>query len=201
MVTRNNYFFHLFCPYVKHFKKKNSPKKQHQKSPTWANHISGILMMSGDLQKSTQNAELNSENVSLLVYSPRNNYKKKETTVITTRKKKPLVARSTSVRQLTQCISEDCEEWSCLCPQAFIADLVKTVTVSLPRRFSGNKQRDKGLVLNLCLVLKHVCNPYLFQSLDGEFTHAASSEKGGKEFFAVVVYKSIMKSYPVAQCR
>jgi len=37
-------------------------------------------MMSGDLQKSTENAEPNSENVSLLVYSTPNNYKKKEAT-------------------------------------------------------------------------------------------------------------------------
>lgn len=41
----------------------NTLKKEKKKKPAWANHISGILMMSGVLQKSTENAVPNSENV------------------------------------------------------------------------------------------------------------------------------------------
>ena len=188
MVTRNYYFFHLFCPYVKHFKKKKQTTKKHQHEQTtylassWCQEIS----------KNQQRMQSPIQKMSLCwCIAP----------VITTWKKKPLIARTSSIRQLNQCISEDFEEWNCLCPQAFVANLFKTLTVSLPWRILGNKQRDKGTVFAPLLSFKtSQCNPYQFQSLDGGLTHAMSSVKDGKEFFSVVVHKSITKNYPVAEC-
>lgn len=35
LVTRNYYFFHLFCPYVKHFKKKEKKKESQHEQTTY----------------------------------------------------------------------------------------------------------------------------------------------------------------------
>lgn len=85
-------------------------------------------MMSGDLQKSTENAEPNSEfSVGVL----HTEFLEKTT----------VIAYISPIRQLNQGISEGFGELNC--PQAFIANLFKTVTVSLPWRILGTRQREK----------------------------------------------------------
>lgn len=171
-VTRNYYFFHLFCPYVKHFKKRK------KKKPAWANHISGILMMSGVLQKSTENAVPNSENVPFSQFiSTYLMYKKKK-------QKTTPIAHTLPIRHLDQCISEDLKNeivfvlkrslliysglWQFLCHEgSFAASRERWGTVFAPSLSFKTSQH----------------NLYLPQSLDGGLAYATYSVKKKRWFF------------------
>lgn len=130
MVTRNYYFFHLCCPYVKHF------KKPHQKNPNMSKPHILASSWCQDISKNQQRMQNPIQN-SLFVYSTLYFYKKTAFT-----------AHTSSIRQLNLGISEDFWELNCL--PAFIANLFKTVAVSLPWRILGSKQRDKELSLHPC---------------------------------------------------